>query len=131
MPKLTLYVNDDLFERIQEYRDKLQLSQVFAEAVEKAIASLELGQQPAHLDRGEKEFMEIFRHFGVSAGECILENNIQGVCTRYMSPPAIRKIDEILGSLESKKFIEKKQGAFDMMTVFLLEAGERYLYGKY
>ena len=131
MARLTLYVKDVLFDRIQENRDRLQLSQIFADAVEEEIMRLEHEGRPVQLDRGEKEFMEICRHFKIAANENIGENNIQAVQNRFMSPPAIRKQDEILQSLEAKAFIKTGTDQFDMLSVVLLEAGEQYLYGKY
>lgn len=61
--------------------------------------------------QGEKEVMDIFRHFKVTEGQGLMFQNIRAVQTKYISPPNWKKIDTFLNNLSDKQYInyEKKQ----------------------
>lgn len=79
------------------------------------------------LSTGEKEFMEIFRHFKTVAEIGIMIQNVIAVQNNYMSTPNIKDLQNILNSLKSKGFIKEGNNNFIILT----QIGEEYLYGQF
>ena len=82
------------------------------------------------LNLGEKESMEIFRYLKIASEQGIQESTFQANLDRYLSPPSIKRIDEILESLEGKGLIQVKDTDYGERFFILTDKGEQYLYGN-
>lgn len=72
--------------------------------------------------------MNIFHHFKLVEGKGIMYQNIRAVQDKYISPPNIKKIPELINNLITQGYItyEKKTSNW----FFLTKKGEDYLYGN-
>jgi len=75
----------------------------------------------------EKEFLEIFKHFNVTSGHGLMEQNLS-TRINYLSPPIRRKANEILNELVNKDYINYKS---DTNFYILTDLGEKELYGDF
>ena len=79
----------------------------------------------SQLSNGEKEMMNIFHHFKLVEGKGIMYQNIRAVQDKYISPPNIKKIPELINNLITQGYItyEKKQ-----VIGFFLQRKEKIIY---
>lgn len=73
--------------------------------------------------------MNIFRHFKLTDGQGIMYQNIRAVQDKYLSPPNIKKVTELINSLITNEYItSSKKSSSDWF--FLTKKGEDYLYSS-
>lgn len=72
------------------------------------------------LTQGEREFMEIYRHYKATEGHTLMPQHISAVGPRLMSPPSYHSVNEIANALLERGFITANLG--------LTKSGEDYLY---
>ena len=75
------------------------------------------------LNDAEKRFLRLFEHFGCVAGHRLSTNCIVAVQDKYLAPPDVRNMQEIIKSLVEKDCITP--------DLALTQIGEEHIYGVF